>query len=443
MGAAQKRRGNIKGHQKGRFRKCDGKPDDWMVWMEENKPNELEALEKQRSARLGGKGRFRKDEGKPHDWTAWEKEHQAAELEASETRRSAISGGTSHSAKTISSVSSTHTPVVQQHHIVPVVASTSIPLPTATGMTLSDFTMSVDAKMQDMAKADEDTQDRLRRKPDDDQQTRDERRAEEIDRSEAERPNARNDSQWEDYLAQETAPEKPQVGDRVCVVCQRHRSNAQSRCECNERQYWTIPERAWIEAVARLKGLTTRQGHVRSGPRSGLPTGNPLSEEEKAVMPRNYSREQGATWEHNDYVKEMTSLLRVKLTGRSREEEAARSARGDHDVQMSDANATAGRSMTAVPATTPFLEIDIICGEERIPWVRLHGDTQNSDMIQVGGWYCNCGKWRRPIQEICQRGASERLKVTFLTNTDGLVRSGQPPQDPGDNPDEASSDDAW
>jgi phage I-like protein len=76
MGAAQKRRGNIKGHEKGRFRKCDGKPDDWMVWMEENKPNELEALEKQRSARLGGKGRFRKDEGKPHDWTAWEKEHQ-------------------------------------------------------------------------------------------------------------------------------------------------------------------------------------------------------------------------------------------------------------------------------------------------------------------------------------------------------------------------------
>jgi hypothetical protein len=28
MGATQKRRGNIKGHEKGRFRKGDGKPDD-------------------------------------------------------------------------------------------------------------------------------------------------------------------------------------------------------------------------------------------------------------------------------------------------------------------------------------------------------------------------------------------------------------------------------
>ena len=194
MGAAQKRRGNIKRHEQGRFRKGDGKPDDWTEWMKENKPNELEALEKQRSARLGGKERFGKDEGKPHDWTAWEKEYQAAELEASETRRSATSGGTSHSAKTISSVSSTHTPVIQQHHIAPVVATTSIPLPTAASMTSSDFTRSVNAKIQDMAK------------PDDDQQTRDERRTEEIYRSEEMRirkivDGARNDSQWEDYLA--------------------------------------------------------------------------------------------------------------------------------------------------------------------------------------------------------------------------------------------------
>jgi hypothetical protein len=92
-------------------------------------------------------------------------------------------------------------------------------------------------------------------------------------------------------------------------------------------------------------------------------------------MPHNYSRAQRATWELNDYVEEMTSLLRAKLMERRHEEKAARSARGDHDVQMSDANATAGGSMTAVPATTPFLEIDIICGEERIPWVRLHGDA--------------------------------------------------------------------
>jgi hypothetical protein len=33
--------------------------------------------------------------------------------------------------------------------------------------------------------------------------------------------------------------------------------------------------------------------------------------------------------------------------------------------------------------------------------------------------------------------------VTFQTNTEGLVRCGQPPQEPDDNPDEASSDDAW
>jgi hypothetical protein len=328
MGATQKRRGNIKGHEKGRFRKGDGKPDDWTEWIMENKPNELEALEKRRSARLGGKGQFRKDEGKPHDWTAWEKEYQAAELEASETRRSATSGGTSHSAQTRFSATSTHTPVIQQHHIAPVVVTTSIPLPTAAGVTLSDFTMSVNAKIQDVAK------------PDDDQQTRDERRTEENYMSEEVRirkivDGAQNDSQWEDYLAQETAPERPQVGDRVCVVCQRHRSNAHWRCECNEGQYWTIPERAWIEAVARLKGVTTLQGHVRSGPRSGLPTGSPLSNEEEAEMPRNYTREQEAKWELNDYVEEMTSLLRVKLMERRRDEEAARSARGDHNVQMS------------------------------------------------------------------------------------------------------------
>jgi hypothetical protein len=55
IGATQKRRGNIKGRRKGRFRKGDGKPDDWTERIRENKPEEMEALEKQHCARLGGK----------------------------------------------------------------------------------------------------------------------------------------------------------------------------------------------------------------------------------------------------------------------------------------------------------------------------------------------------------------------------------------------------
>jgi hypothetical protein len=79
IGATRKRRGNMKGRGKGRFRKGDGKPDDWTEWIRENKRDELEALEKQHSARLGGKGQFHKGDGKPREWTAWEKEYQAAE----------------------------------------------------------------------------------------------------------------------------------------------------------------------------------------------------------------------------------------------------------------------------------------------------------------------------------------------------------------------------
>jgi hypothetical protein len=50
--------------------------------------------------------------------------------------------------------------------------------------------------------------------------------------------------------------DRPHVGDRVCVACQRRRSNAQSHCECNEGLYWTIPEQAWIEPVSRLESVT-------------------------------------------------------------------------------------------------------------------------------------------------------------------------------------------
>jgi hypothetical protein len=119
-----------------------------------------------------------------------------------EKRRSASLGGTSHSAKATSSASSTHTPVAQKHHIAPVVATTAWPTPresapsssqlgpnsaaaplgiwvpesiaartnisqpTAARMTPSDFTRSVNAKMQDVAK------------PDDDQLTQEERQTE-------------------------------------------------------------------------------------------------------------------------------------------------------------------------------------------------------------------------------------------------------------------------
>jgi hypothetical protein len=73
-------------------------------------------------------------------------------------------------------------------------------------MTPYDFTRSVNAKIQDMAK------------PDDDQLTQDERQAEEIYRAEEMRirkiADERKYSQWEDYLAQETAPDRPQVGMR-------------------------------------------------------------------------------------------------------------------------------------------------------------------------------------------------------------------------------------
>jgi hypothetical protein len=116
-----------------------------------------------------------------------------------------------------------------------------------------------------------------------------------------------------------------------------------------------------------------------------------MSKEEEAEMPCNYSREQGTTWKLNDYVGEMFRLLEVQLMGRRREEEAARSARGDHDVEMSDANASAGGSMTVASATTPFLESDIMCGDECIPLVRLHGDTQNFDVKQVENGFCANG----------------------------------------------------
>jgi hypothetical protein len=170
-----------------------------------------------------------------------------------------------------------------------------------------------------------------------------------------------------------------------------------------------------------------------------------MSKEEEAEMPRSYSREQGTTWELNDYVKEMSRLLEVKLMERRREEEAARSARGDHDVRMSDANASAGGSMTAVPATTPLLESAIICRDERIPLVRLHSDTQNSDVEEVEDWYCYCGEWRKPTQAMCQSGVSAHLKVTTHTNAEGSVHTTSEwiPQETDDNPDEASSDDAW
>ena len=76
------------------------------------------------------------------------------------------------------------------------------------------------------------------------------------------------------------------------------------------------------------------------------------------------------------------------------------------DVHMSDANATAGGPTIAVPAAAQHIDIDIVCGEQRHPWVRLRGDAtaqtttshencplrlalQTSDAIVLGDWYCN------------------------------------------------------
>jgi hypothetical protein len=115
------------------------------------------AMQNRRGDMTGyGRGRFRKGEGKPKDWTKWEKEHQAAELEALETRRRATLGETSRIATTIPSVPSAFTPVIQRHLIAPLIATTSIPLPAATGVSLS-----VGAEIQGVAKADEDVQDRF------------------------------------------------------------------------------------------------------------------------------------------------------------------------------------------------------------------------------------------------------------------------------------------
>jgi hypothetical protein len=158
---------------------------------------------------------------------------------------------------------------------------------------------------------------------------------------------------------------------------------------------------------------------LRHGPRSGLPAGNPTSKEEHADMPRNYRREHGRTSELNDHVGEMT-----KIMDRKREEEAARTARGDHDVQMNDANALAEGPITAVPATTPLPDSGIICGEERTPLVGLHGDTQNSDVTAEKDWHCHgCEEWRKPNQIRCQCGRCAHLKMMTYSNAEGVVHT--------------------
>ena len=101
---------------------------------------------------------------------------------------------------------------------------------------------------------------------------------------------------------------------------------------------------------------------------------------------------------------DMQDLLREKADDdrQTRDERRA-------DVRMSDANATTGGPTIAVPAAAQRIDIDIVCGEQHHPWVSLQGDTtaqtttshenwpwrlalQNSDMIALGDWYCNCGK---------------------------------------------------
>jgi hypothetical protein len=221
-----------------------------------------------------------------------------------------------------------------------------------------------------------------------------------------------------------------------CALLVESTGAIRNHTECNEGTCWVIPERSFIEAVARLNGVTNPLGCVSSGPRSGPPTGDPLSEAWEIQMRRNYTREKNAEWELNTYVKEMTKTMRVELMETRRAEEAARSVREDPDTHMSDADATPGGPMLAKPAAAP---VEVGCATSSTttsqPTSTSHvmkSMQQTIDTPVVGDWYCVCRKWRRPTQAICQCGGSTHQIIDFDTDADNLVRSGPSPKDLAD-----------
>jgi hypothetical protein len=227
-------------------------------------------------------------------------------------------------------------------------------------------------------------------------------------------------------------------------------------CCLPETQKQCVPVKQWVEPVSRLKGVTIMAQAIfdpgsdsqwylstlRPGPRSGLLTGNPTSKEERTDVPRNYHRESGKTSELNDFVKEMTMIMEARLMESRRVEEAARAARGDHDVPMSDANALPEGPITATSTATPSPDSGVT------PLVGLHGDTQKPDITAEEDWECHgCEEWRKPEQKRCVCGKYSHPKVVRYWNAEGAVhttqeRVGQRDKDDNDESSSATTDDA-
>jgi hypothetical protein len=218
-----------------------------------------------------------------------------------------------------------------------------------------------------------------------------------------------------------------------CALLVESTGAIRNHTECNEGTCWVIPERSFIEAVARLNGVTNPLGCVSSGPRSGPPTGDPLSEAREIQMGRNYIRENSAEWELNAYVEEMTKTMRVELMETRRAEEAARSVRKDPDAHMSDADATRGGPTLAKPAAAPvevgYTTSSTTTAQTTSTSHMMKSTQQTIDTPVVGEWYCVRRKWRRPTQAICQCGGSTHQIIDFKTDADNLVRSRPSPKD--------------
>jgi hypothetical protein len=208
--------------------------------------------------------------------------------------------------------------------------------------------------------------------------------------------------------------------------------------------YWVLPVKQWVGPVSLLKGETIMARAIfdpggdspwylpmlRPGPRSGLLTGNPTSKEELIDVPRDYRRESGKTSELNDFAKEMTVIMKYARAG-----ETARAARGDHDVQMSDANALPEGPITAARADTPSSSAGFP------PLVGLHDETQNPNITQQEDWECRgCERWK-PEQKICLCGKYSHLKMVRYWNAEGPVDTTQEwvDQREEDDNDESSS----
>jgi hypothetical protein len=100
--------------------------------------------------------------------------------------------------------------------------------------------------------------------------------------------------------------------------------------------------------------------------------------------------------------------------------EAARAARSDHDVQMSDANALPEGPITAASTATPSPDSGVT------PLVGLHDETQKANITKQEDWECHgCEEWRKPEQKRCVCGKYSHLKMVRHWNAEGEVHTTQ------------------